>query len=623
MVFFLLGWAGLTRVLAQNGSGTATLFPPNTDAFPLITVLVDVHDSQGAFVHHLTPAEISPRENDKTLPVTELREIQSGVRMVVAINAGQILAIRDRQGNTRYNTIQQALQNWAITLKSDGPDDYSLVTSQGTLAAHTHSPSEWLQALSGFTQDMRTAQPSLSSLSQAIDLASDSAPQAGMERAVLYVTPLLDQTTLAGISDLNARARQSNVHVFIWLVASPVSPEPPEISLLRQLSNETQGQLFIFSGVESLPDPNIYLEPFRTIYQLSYSSAIRTNGSSSLLVSINQNDFQATSNLQVFPVNLLPPNPIFVSPPVQIARTAPVLSTNLLQDLAPSQQSLDILVEFPDGFKRPLAFTRLYVDGKPVAENTAEPFTHFNWDLSSITVSGQHTLMVEAKDSLGLARTSAGAPVEIIVSLPKKDMLSSLTLNKSSISAAVAIAASGGVLAIVLVAGLRIRARAKSRPRTERDPLTQMVKALESSYKPPFPAWYVRLSRSRHPGIPQVPARLIRLDMENRPLPSAPVPVDRRMVTIGHNPTQADLVLDSDSVSEIHARLEHQEDGSFVLCDENSVAGTWVNYAPVQSEGTCLKHGDVIHFGQVPFRFQLENPLHTPKPQIKPYRENL
>jgi pSer/pThr/pTyr-binding forkhead associated (FHA) protein len=59
-----------------------------------------------------------------------------------------------------------------------------------------------------------------------------------------------------------------------------------------------------------------------------------------------------------------------------------------------------------------------------------------------------------------------------------------------------------------------------------------------------------------------------------------------------------------------------KEDGSFRLVDEGSVAGTWVNYSSVSSDGVTLEHGDLIHIGRVNFRFTQRDPLRQRKPVI-------
>jgi predicted component of type VI protein secretion system len=59
-----------------------------------------------------------------------------------------------------------------------------------------------------------------------------------------------------------------------------------------------------------------------------------------------------------------------------------------------------------------------------------------------------------------------------------------------------------------------------------------------------------------------------------------------------------------------------QEDGSYRLSDEGSVAGTWINYTPVSHGGARLEHGDLIHVGRIGFRFTLREPARLRKPVI-------
>ena len=57
--------------------------------------------------------------------------------------------------------------------------------------------------------------------------------------------------------------------------------------------------------------------------------------------------------------------------------------------------------------------------------------------------------------------------------------------------------------------------------------------------------------------------------------------------------------MDEPSITDLHARLRKLEDGRFMILDEGSLAGTWVNYDPVSTEGTILEHGDIIHLGRI------------------------
>jgi predicted component of type VI protein secretion system len=74
--------------------------------------------------------------------------------------------------------------------------------------------------------------------------------------------------------------------------------------------------------------------------------------------------------------------------------------------------------------------------------------------------------------------------------------------------------------------------------------------------------------------------------------------------------------LSDSSVDAIHARLVHQEEGTFFLFDENSTAGTWINYSLIPKEGAQLQHGDLIHIGKETFRISIRKPTMVRKPVI-------
>jgi pSer/pThr/pTyr-binding forkhead associated (FHA) protein len=97
-----------------------------------------------------------------------------------------------------------------------------------------------------------------------------------------------------------------------------------------------------------------------------------------------------------------------------------------------------------------------------------------------------------------------------------------------------------------------------------------------------------------------------------------PVPLVEQETTFGNDPVQATHVLDHPSIGALHARLKRTEGGDFLILDHNSVAGTWVNYDPVPKSGRVLKHGDVVHFGQLMYRFSLKNPPAEAEPKIIP-----
>ena len=76
-------------------------------------------------------------------------------------------------------------------------------------------------------------------------------------------------------------------------------------------------------------------------------------------------------------------------------------------------------------------------------------------------------------------------------------------------------------------------------------------------------------------------------------------------------------MLNSPTVDGLHARLFRNAEGEFTLSDQNSIAGTWINYAPVNRNGAPLRHGDLIHMGKVVFRFELTDPSQVPAAEVK------
>ncbi|MGE5641997.1 MAG: FHA domain-containing protein, partial [Byssovorax cruenta] len=93
-------------------------------------------------------------------------------------------------------------------------------------------------------------------------------------------------------------------------------------------------------------------------------------------------------------------------------------------------------------------------------------------------------------------------------------------------------------------------------------------------------------------------------------------PLAEKDMSFGTDPVQSKRVLDDPSISPLHARIKQTEDGSFIIYDHGSIAGTWVNYEPITREGQRLAHGDHIHFGQLVYRFDLSQPPAESEPKI-------
>jgi hypothetical protein len=131
-----------------------------------------------------------------------------------------------------------------------------------------------------------------------------------------------------------------------------------------------------------------------------------------------------------------------------------------------------------------------------------------------------------------------------------------------------------------------------------------------------MPEWVNRLHWPHRRLAPEASAYLAYYSDSEEALNLPPIPIAADELTFGRDINLATEVLDDASVDALHARLLHEEDGSFRIMDEGSVAGTWVNYSQVPSEGTILEHGDLVHIGRVSFRFKEREPRRFLKPVI-------
>jgi predicted component of type VI protein secretion system len=113
------------------------------------------------------------------------------------------------------------------------------------------------------------------------------------------------------------------------------------------------------------------------------------------------------------------------------------------------------------------------------------------------------------------------------------------------------------------------------------------------------------------------------LGEDGETLSAAPILLEGHELTFGREPTQVSYVLSDPSIEPVHSRLTRSETGAFLLHDLGSVAGTWVNYAPVSSGGAHLEHGDIIHIGRLAFRFSLLKPEAAPKIQVESTSETV
>lgn len=593
----------------------AEISAPDASAFPNISALLDVYDASGQFVGGLLPSALAALEDGTPRPVQELTEESVGAQIVIGINPGPALDVRDGQGVSRYQRVQQVLGGWAQALAPQQGDNLSLVTIAGPLIAHT-TPASWLASFAAFQPNFRATTPNIQSLAFSLDAALTATPQMGMKRAILFVTPHMEDPALeTALKTIGERARASRTRISIWLVDSEQYFQHPSAALFQDLAAQTGGGFLMFSGREELPDPELYFAPLRRVYRLTYASALTTSGDHTLSVEVNLGDTAIASAPQTFSVTIQPPNPIIAELPAQVKRAPSPSDPYNAELLIPEAQQLELVFDFPDGHPRPIVHTALYVDGELVAENKAAPFDKFTWDLRGYTLSGQHQLKVTATDSLGLTGESLSLPITVTVVKPPTGLTALLARYRLLIVWGVV--GLTGLILLSILFGARIHAarrKRKTRRQQISDPLTQPVSAV---VEPPTGK---RKSRRTRPGqVTDAAAYLIRLQPDGTPAPASSIPLAGPDITIGTDPVQAMIILDEPGIAALHARIQQNLTGAgYLIFDQGSLAGTWVNYEPVTQDGYPLKHGDRVHFGNLAYRFELKHAPVMSEPIVIP-----
>jgi hypothetical protein len=615
----LLWLAGQSISVRAQSTATAELSLLNPQGFPTVTALLDVLDEQGQPVTGLLAEDVTILEDEQPQPVSELVESSPPAQIVVAINPGPALAVRDGEGIERIRRVKEVLAGWAGAQPAEEPDDLSLVSIAGPIITHAE-PNDWAVSLNSFQPDYRSTTPNVQVLSIALNTVSEGTPLPGMKRAILLITPHMDDANIDLTMEAVAeQALAAKVRIFVWFVDAELYFNTTSATAFKALALQTGGDYFAFSGLEVFPDLDMYFSPLRHLYSLSYDSTMTTSGEHSLAAEVQGPAGTITSESQSLSLEVEPPNPILVMPPAQIVRQAPPEDAFNTELLLPEQQELEVIIEFPDEHPRPLTRTTLYVDGQPVAQNDSEPFDRFVWDLSAYNESAEHTLVVEVVDSLGMNKSSMGASVTVTVVQAPTGAQAFLAQYRTYIAIG-AIIVAGGILLIVLLSGrLRIRSRSERRADRKRntDPVTQPV-SIQQAEPQSKKKQAARLPWARSERWQDAPAHLTRLRSDGEPMTGNPIPLVEKENTFGTDPVQAAHVLDHPSLAALHARLKRTDGGDFLLIDNNTVAGTWVNYDPVPKDGRFLKHGDVVHFGQLMYRFSLKNPPATVEPKIIP-----
>jgi hypothetical protein len=570
---------------------------PDTSDFPEITIPFKIPTLFKELNSTLTISDLLVYENDIPIQPATLNQTRSGVHFTLTINPSRQFDLRDSDGVSPFDKIVESLVNWTEERSSLSEDRWSFVSESGVEINSSNNRQAWIEVVSNYQADFRGLEPQLASLETAVNLASERVVPFGVDKALLYITPAPLPDQINGVLELTQRAISAGLQVNVWMVDEAYYLSNDQGGALLDLANNTGGNFFHFTGTESIPNLDTYLENSGYYFELSYPSMLRETGTFPLRIEVTTAEVTLSGESPPFQIEVRPPNPILISPPAVIERVG---TDSQIEDLSPSAQRIEIMVEYPDCHPRQIVSSRLYVDGRVVDERDAPPFDVFNWDLSSLKKSGEHAIQVEVEDSLGFIAKTILTPVQIQILLPEPEEKTDLRR--------IGLILLGIILAISVILLMIWLVRRYWQPKHFMSHIPKKISEV-------IPAGVL----SQKPILDKkgVQALLVPLGSDPGVLEGA-LKIEQSRVNIGQDPIRSNLIIKEPGVDGLHA-LFLQDNGEFWINDLGSCKGTWLNYVRIGKQPVRIQPGDLIHFGESGFRFTIIDNINASQVNVSKY----
>lgn len=600
--------AGAPHVVAAQVIGDpVAIYRADTTHFPDIHVLFTAEG-----ISNLQPGSLTVFEDGAARDVTHLGATTVGVQIAVVMDvAGNIdkagasgqpvrqehveiiqylvtqQDVLDHQSQPRRDQVMLIAPQGAngFQVLEDWTDDYARLYNN----AYLH--------LSDYTTEPKTALQTM--LVEAMARMKLAPGNEGRPKLLLVLSDGVDQTSVEEITDVINRAES----IGVTILTVKVGPESMgDARNLQRMSAMTGGEFVAYTGPASLDPLFQAITRARQVYELTYRSAINVAGAHSLRLEMAQGTNTLSSQEWTLSVAVQPPSVEIISP--EPGHTVLRESDEPGADPAtlPNRYlPISVKIAFPDGYSRALESVSYLVDGKILA--TKAPTEGFTWDLATYP-SGDYTLLVEARDELGIVGRSQPVSISLDLRLPPAEpeeqivqLVEEQVARESLLNRVLMIVSAGlGGLALIMASYVFIK-----RPQAVMDMTSTIVGRVKEA---------TELFLGRRGGVRQSARAYLYVVREDGSLGTAR-PISSRQVTLGRDPNQADMVFEERSVSRYHARIVEENPGVFMIYDEGSTSGTYVNDTEVGTTGHRLDPGDTIYLGRAAVRFST-NPGEEP-----------
>lgn len=599
VIVLFAGFALAAIPVRAQLSAFAEITKPVLNTFPELVFYLDAFGNDGVFISGLKADEITLLEDGVNLKPDKLTELATPVNFILSINSSPVLGYRDAAAVTRYEKLTQHLANWADSLSENNRDQFAITWNGGTIASEL-TRSEWKAKLTEFDIRSRESTGGLDSLGYALDLAEKTPSIPGLKRSILLISGRLSAEEQALMGELINRAVESETRIYIIISDAQDYKDMPSVTSLEELALRSGGRSFLFSGSEQLPLLEQWFATLRKVYEVTYTSQIRESGDHNLSAQIDHAGLTLSSNLTSFELDLLPPNIALLSPPLEIVRDDPERRFNL-ENYQPSAVSLQMLVEFPDKRERAIVRSELIVNGEVVTVNLAEPFERLTWDLSKSIASADYLVAVRVEDAFGFSVTSTAIPIMVSVVPPPGGVFAIFITEPLASGAAVA-----AILLVILL--IFLSRRGKKHLSTAQIQTGEPVAAERIPTVKEQPSLQAQDSDWLEPVTSELKnftGWLLPLDEDDKPIEAPKIALRPVPFQVGSDPSN-NLILTDRSIAKVHALINREIDGTFIVVDQKTLTGTWIDHESVHGKGKALKNGNLIHFGRIGYRYEEE-----------------
>lgn len=402
----------------------------DASAFPDVQVYAVLHDRRGKPIPTGNLGNLTLHEKvfDQEELVSDdqhqftLKSVSSGAEVLFVIDVAGDLTRLGATRDTYWFEMQSVFNSFISKMKDE--DKAGILVVKGTQVDYLQPLTSDKELLSQRFKEIPQSAENISfgryGLERAIFELSNSPGNQILAQAVILITPQLFHGD-EGLENVLTRAAEERITVHSVLTRDNEYSEAS--APLKLLAARTDG-IYVHYRNDASPQP-IFDSLAEQRIQTLLTFRSKLGDSSERTIALSVRDVSGTFNaVGTYQVTLQPPAIKILSPQSDevIVRRAESSNTNL-ELVEPTTLSVEVSVNWADGFPREILAVQLLVDDSPTPASFGQGQENlsFEWDLRPYQEPGIRLtrLSIQLQDELGLIGKSEEVPVKIQVSMPE------------------------------------------------------------------------------------------------------------------------------------------------------------------------------------------------------------